>query len=175
MRTRRILRVALIAASAALVARLFLPVTGPMIPPAPPRPPETKPGAPEIAPAVVPSMDAFAAIEQRLMFNPARTAPPPSEKKEDPGAAPPSPTAVLTGIIRLGARHLAVLRTPGAVMAQNLAVGDKLDLWTLEEIAPDRVTLRSGTFTHEIRIQPPTGNAFAAGNAFQPPGVIGKP
>lgn len=174
-RRRRIIEVALALLCAALTAWLFIPAKSPKIPSAPRRAMPVAPAPSADVLANVPPIDHYAAVENRLIFDPARKAPPPSVKKEDPGSAPPPPSALLTGVILKGDRKLAILRAPGWSTSKNLSLGDKLDAWTLDAIAPDHVSLKSGPFSQEIRIQPPTGGFSSSSNTFQTPNMIAQP
>ncbi len=152
--------------AAALAVRLVLPTPQPKIPVVAPHAIPVSLPASRIAASPPPSD--FAVVEQRLLFNPVRQAPEPAKKKAEPQAAPPPATATLTGVILSGANRLAILRQTGSQLGTDVSVGGSLQGWTVAEIEPDHLLLRSGSFQQEIRLQSPTSNASGAMSAATP-------
>lgn len=110
-----------------------------------------------------PPANAFAAVTERPLFDPARKkyVPPPSAASGK-AAPPPPPNLLLVGVIIDSERRLALMKGSEAALAMSYAVGERIDGWQVAEVDPDRVVLRTGTVEDDIRMdanKPPAGQA----------------
>ncbi|WP_375454012.1 hypothetical protein [uncultured Methylobacterium sp.] len=91
---------------------------------------------------------ALGAFRGRPLFAPSRRPPPPRPAAIVPLApvvvASPPPDLRLVGVVAGADRAVAILRRPAGGPSLNLKVGDTVEAWRVETIAPDRVTLRDG-------------------------------
>lgn len=145
-------------------------------------PPEPELPLPAIAPSANPlSRMAFkdlGAFRQRPLFAPSRrrpdqpaafTAPPPPAEMP----ASPPPELRLVGIVAGVDRAVALVsRQEGTSM--SLRVGDQVESWRVDRIAPDRVVLREGEReqTYRLFALPP---AAAPGTGLPPGAVVRVP
>lgn len=145
-------------------------------------PPEPELPLPQVAPSANPlSRMAFkdlGAFRQRPLFAPSRrrpdqpvafTAPPPPAEMP----ASPPPELRLVGIVAGVDRAVALVsRQEGASM--SLRVGDQVDSWRVDRIAPDRVVLREGEREQIYRLfaLPP---AAVPGTGLPPGAVVRVP
>jgi hypothetical protein len=122
------------------------------------------------APFVPPDASAFDAINERPLFLPTRkaVAAPPSAGAAAGG--PPAPAdVVLVGVLLDGHNSVAEVKSAGAPFAQAAHVGDSIGNWTISSIGPDRIVLKSGTFSQEIHMDAKAGSPPAG--AQPPPGT----
>ncbi|KQT47678.1 hypothetical protein ASG52_10395 [Methylobacterium sp. Leaf456] len=142
-------------------------------------PPEPELPLPQIAPSANPlSRMAFKDLDgfrQRPLFAPSRRRPdqpvayaaPPPPPIETPASPPPE--LRLVGIVAGVDRAVALVsRQEGASL--SLRVGDQVDAWRVDRIAPDRVVLREGEReqTYRLFALPPA----AAPGARLPEGAV---
>lgn len=129
------------AAAAALVAAWLIPVSPARVagtPTAPPREALSLPAVPPLA-------DLKQTVA-RPLFSPTRRPPPTAGAGE---ATPPTVVALfnryrLQGVVIDGSRRRVLLApTPGGPTL-SVGEGESVDGWTIERIAPERLTLRSG-------------------------------
>jgi hypothetical protein len=101
-----------------------------------------------VVPVSTPPPEAFAEIDARPMFSPARKGIAAAAGE----AATQPPDVTLVGIIVDANDRLAMLRTPGSPLASAFRVGATISGWQLSEIAPDRIVLSAGAARDEIRL-----------------------
>jgi len=119
------------------------------------RPPATQPFNP-------PPIGQFSEIDERSVFNPTREAVFSPATAGDAGAGTPSDFA-LVGIIMGAERRIAVVKTPGAASALNLAVGDTINAWRITRIEPDYIVVQ-GQGSHDVKV-PLQASGHAAATA----------
>lgn len=104
-------------------------------------------------------------ITQRDLFRPERREPPPPPPPPPPLVAPeppppPPPQVVLEGIALFPADKIwvALISEPTLTQgkAKDFRQGDILGGWTIAEILTDRIILRQGERSAEVRIKKPT-------------------
>ena len=113
-----------------------------------------------------PSKAAFAEVDDRSVFNPARVR---VASASVPGAANtatlPSDLS-LVGIILDDNRKLALFKSPQAPLAVGLGVGGSIEGWQVTRVEPDRVALRAGGPEQEMKLsdnKPAPGSAVGNG------------
>lgn len=90
----------------------------------------------------LPPLAEFSATRQRPLFT--------ATRRPTPDADPNAATGLILGHYRLhgvvmaGARRFVLLTPVGGGEMLQLGEGSKLDHWTVESVAPDRMTLRDG-------------------------------
>lgn len=125
------------------------------------------------APFIAPPQAAFEAINDRPLFLPSRK--PIAAPATSPGAAPagppPLPNMAVVGVIGDAQNSIAMVKLAGSPFAQAMGVGASLGGWQIASIAADKIVLRSGTFTQEVKIDARAGNPPPAPGAppQQPP------
>ena len=102
-----------------------------------------------IQPIVMPPVTAFADLDARPAFNPART-PIATSQTTNSGEAPPDVKVV--GVIIDGKNKIAMIRVPSSPLATAFRIGAAISGWQIAEIDPDRVVLTSGGTRDEIRL-----------------------
>lgn len=145
-------------------------------------PPEPGLPLPQIAPSANPlsrmAFQEYGAFRQRPLFAPSRrrpdqpaavtAPPPPAEATESP-----PPELRLVGIVAGVDRAVALVsRQEGAAL--SLRVGDQVEAWRVDRIAPDRVVLRDGEReqTYRLFALPPPA---APGGRLPPGAVVREP
>ncbi|WP_375462391.1 hypothetical protein [uncultured Methylobacterium sp.] len=106
------------------------------------------------------------AFRGRPLFAPSRR-PPPARPVE---VAPPQAVAVLSpppdlrlvGVVAGLDKAVAILRRAAGGASLNLKIGDSVDAWRVDTIAPDRVTLRDGERAQTYRLFTVGGSAPSA-------------
>ncbi len=131
----------------------------------------------EITPFMAPPQAAFAAIDARPMFNPARRPITPSALPGNASSGPPpAPDITLIGVILDGKTQLAMVKGQGAPFATSVGVGESIGGWQVAEISPDHVSLRAGVYEHTLRMDdkrqalpslPVTSQPFGAAQPVQ--------
>lgn len=108
----------------------------------------------------VPPKQAFADVDDRLVFNPARARIVSANQTGGPtGASLPSDLA-LVGVILDGDTKLALIKSQTAPLAVGVEVGGSIEGWEVTRVEPDRVALRAGGPEQELRLStahPPGG------------------
>lgn len=90
----------------------------------------------------------FRAMVERPLFSPTRRPPPPPPPALAPLAAPPvalpppAPALSLSGVIAGGGGGVALLRRPQDAAPVPVALGGRIDGWTVAEIRPRSIVLR---------------------------------
>ena len=102
-------------------------------------------------PFIAPLIRQFSEIDERSVFNPTREPVFSAVTAGDMGAGTPSDFA-LVGIIMGAERRIAVVKTPGAASAQNLAVGDTINAWRVTRIEPDYIVVQGGAGDHDMKV-----------------------
>jgi hypothetical protein len=126
-----------------------------------------------------PPKQAFAEVDDRLVFNPARTrVVAPSLPGASNATSLPSDLA-LVGVILDDDRKLALFKSPAAPLAVGISLGGSIDGWQVTRIEPDLVALRAGGPEQEIRLSnnkaPPPGPALIQPHPFGPPNNFPRP
>jgi len=114
----------------------------------------SRPASIPAIPAVVEAMALDAEAVRRPLFHRNRRpidegAPAAANNTAAPGL---DPGLTLRGVVINGANARAALQTSDAAPPTWAAVGDTIDRWTIEAIAPDRVRLRAGDEVSEIKL-----------------------
>ncbi len=120
-----------------------------------------------------PPKAAFAEVDDRSVFNPARVrVSSPSVAGATNATTLPSDMS-LVGVILDGERKLALIKSPQAPLAVGLGVGGTIEGWQVTRVEADRVALRAGGPEQELRL---SDNKAVAGNApSSPNGPPGGP
>jgi type II secretory pathway component PulC len=126
-----------------------------------------------------PPKQSFAEVDDRLVFNPARTrVVAPSQPGASNATSLPSDLA-LVGVILDDDRKLALFKSPAAPLAVGISLGGSIDGWQVTRIEPDRVALRASGPEQEIRLSnnkaPPPGPALIQPHPFGPPNNFPRP
>jgi len=99
-----------------------------------------------------PPMTAFAEIDDRSVFNPARIrVSSPSVAGATNATSLPSDIS-LVGVILDGETKLALIKSPQMPLAVGLAVGGSIEGWQVTRVEPDRVALRAGGPEQELKL-----------------------
>jgi hypothetical protein len=113
-----------------------------------------------------PPMAAFADVDDRSVFNPARVrVSSPSVAGATNATTLPSDIS-LVGVILDGEKRLALLKSPQAPLAVGLGVGGSIEGWQVTRVEADRVALRAGGPEQELKL---SDNKAAAGNTTNGP------
>lgn len=94
--------------------------------------------------------DYYGAIVERPLFHPSRR-PARGQAKTAPAAG--HAELLLTGVLIMANRKLALLQQAGSPDIIRLQPGAELDDWVLTDVAEDRITLRRGAESRELRLQ----------------------
>jgi hypothetical protein len=125
-----------------------------------------------------PPKQAFAEVDDRLVFNPARTrVVAPSQPGASNATSLPSDLS-LVGVILDDDRKLALFKSPAAPLAVGISLGGSIDGWQVTRIDPDRVALRASGPEQEIRLsnnKAPSGPALIQPHPFGPPNNFPRP
>lgn len=100
----------------------------------------------------LPTIRTFDAINDRPIFSPDRKAIAPAAVATS-AAPPPPPSAALVGVILDNQTRLALMKSSAAPLETAYAVGAMVDGWQVSEIDRDKVVLRSGLTTDEIKLE----------------------
>jgi hypothetical protein len=112
-----------------------------------------------------PSSEAFSEINARPLFSRARAPIAPDAVVGVTGSSSSPPVAALVGVIIDGPSRLAMIRTGASPLASGVSVGDFVEGWKVAEIDSDKIVLRSGANSQEIRLDQ---NRASPGNASGP-------
>ncbi|HEY1630512.1 MAG TPA: hypothetical protein VGF56_04315 [Rhizomicrobium sp.] len=106
-----------------------------------------------------PPVSAFDDINDRPLFLPSRKpiAAPVAAAGSAPAGPPPLPQVALVGVLLDGQNSVAEVKLNGAAFSQAMRVGDVLGGWQIGGIGPDHISLRSGTFTQDVRMDAHAG------------------
>jgi hypothetical protein len=126
-----------------------------------------------------PPKQAFAEVDDRLVFNSARTrVVAPSLPGASNATSLPSDLS-LVGVILDDETKLALFKSPAAPLAVGVGLGGSIDGWQVTRIEPDRVALRAGGPEQEIRLStnkaPPPGPTLIQPHPFGPPNNFPRP
>ena len=120
---------------------------------------------------------AFAEVDDRSVFNPARVrVSAPSVAGATNATTLPSDIS-LVGVILDGEKKLALIRSPQQPLAVGLGVGGSIEGWQVTRVEADRVALRAGGPEQELKL---SDNKAAAGTGANngpnggPPGGQGN-
>ena len=116
-------------------------------------------------------MRAFAEVDDRSVFNPARVRVSSSSIAGTSNATSLPSDISLVGVILDGDRKLALIKSPQAPLAVGLGVGGTIEGWQVTRVEADRVALRAGGPEQELRL---SDNKAAAGTANGPGGAPGS-
>lgn len=128
---------------------------------------------------IAPSKQAFAEVDDRLVFNPARTrVEAPSQPGTSNATSLPSDLS-LVGVILDDNTKLALFKSPNEPLAVGVGLGGSIEGWQVTRIDPDRVALRAGGPEQEMSLSsnkaPPPGPALLTPHPFGPPNVPRPP
>ncbi|HEY3779325.1 MAG TPA: hypothetical protein VGL35_14835 [Rhizomicrobium sp.] len=123
-----------------------------------------------------PSRQAFAAVDDRSVFNPLRVrVSAPFEPGASSASSLPSDLS-LVGVILDDKTRLAMFKSPTAPLAVGVPVGGSIEGWQVTRIEPDSVALRASGPEQEISLSsnkpPPVSNAP---RPFNPPNFVRQP
>ena len=101
----------------------------------------------------MPPLEKLQATRDRPLFSPKRRPDAPTEKPDEPVVqeAPEAVAFELTGVVMGEARAVAILHNRETQETVHLRQGEMLDVWSVDEIAPRHVVLRSEG--KELRLQ----------------------
>ena len=100
-----------------------------------------------------PAVEAFASVDARFLFNPARKPVEVLQNKPSVQATPPPPTDLaLMGTIIGGDKRVALVRTGTSSVAQSVIVGGQLSGWQVMAIEPDHISLHAGTTDYTVNL-----------------------
>jgi len=109
---------------------------------------------------------AFADVDDRSVFNPARVrVSSPSVAGATNATTLPSDIS-LVGVILDGEKRLALIKSPQEPLAVGLGVGGSIEGWQVTRVEADRVALRAGGPEQELKL---SDNKPAAGNTTNGP------
>ena len=132
-----------------------------------------------VARFIAPSKQAFAEVDDRLVFNPARTrVAAPSQPGASSATSLPSDLS-LVGVILDDNTKLALFKSPSEPLAVGVSLGGSIEGWQVTRIDPDSVALRAGGPEQEMSLSnnkaPPPGPALVTPHPFGPPNVPRPP
>jgi general secretion pathway protein N len=145
-------------------------------------------GAGPIAPPSPETVARYAVITQRDLFRPERREPPPPPPPPPPVAAPapppppppPPPQVVLEGVAIFPTDQIrvALISEPSLTQgkAKDFRQGETLGGWTIAEILADKIVLRQGERSAEIKMKKPASPTSTARGPGAPaaPGPGGR-
>ncbi|HEX4157910.1 MAG TPA: hypothetical protein VHY79_05500 [Rhizomicrobium sp.] len=128
---------------------------------------------------IAPSKQAFTEVDDRLVFNPARTrVVAPSQPGASNATSLPSDLS-LVGVILDDNRKLALFKSPAAPLAVGVSLGGSIDGWQVTRIEPDSVALRAAGPEQELKLSnnkaPPAGPVAIQPHPFGPPNNFPRP
>lgn len=120
-----------------------------------------------------PPSESFDEINARPLFDRARA--PVAEDSSTTigplsGSSSSPPAVSLIGIIIDGTRRIAMIRSNVSPVATSVSVGDAIEGWRVAQVDPDRIVLRSGSDSAEIRLTQNRSPAMS-GSTTSPPGM----
>lgn len=137
-------------------------------------------GAGPIAPPTQEITARYAVISQRDLFRPERREPPPppppppvvAPQPPPPPPPPPPPQVVLEGVAIFPADQIRVALISDPTLTQGKAKdfrqGETLGGWTIAEVLADKIILRQGERSAEIKMKKPASPASTAGRPGAP-------
>ncbi len=135
----------------------------------------------DVTPArfVAPPKQAFAEVDDRLVFNPARArVAAPSQPGASSATSLPSDLS-LVGVILDDNTKLALFKSPAQPLAVGVGLGGSIEGWQVTRIDPDRVALRAGGPEQEMRLSTnkaaPSAPNVMAPHPFGPPNNLPRP
>ena len=111
-----------------------------------------------------PPKSAFAEVDDRSVFNPARVRVNATSVAGATNATTLPSDISLVGVILDGERKLALIRSPQAPLAIGLGVGGTIEGWQVTRVEPDRVALRAGGPEQELKLSDNKLQANAGSN-----------
>lgn len=119
----------------------------------------------------VPPKQAFAEVDDRLVFNPARVKVVSAFQPGSPTTASLPSDLSLVGVILAGETRLALIKSQAAPLAIGVSVGETIEGWQVTRVEPDRVALRAGGPEQELRLSSAHPLLGTAPNGVPGPGV----
>jgi len=110
-----------------------------------------------VRPFVPPSLDMFAVIDDKLVFNPLRQPIRSATAAVEQTGQPPA--FVLVGVILSSGERIAITKSPGSNASVNVRVGENLEGWEVTTIEADHIELRSGADVMQLPLHPASGPA----------------
>ena len=125
-----------------------------------------------------PPKTAFAEVDDRSVFNPARVrVSSPSVAGATNATTLPSDIS-LVGVILDGEKKLALIKSPQEPLAVGLGIGGSIEGWQVTRVEPDRVALRAGGPEQELKLSDnkaaPTAGPNSPNGPNGPPGGAGN-
>ena len=149
--SRSILAAGLLAASALLGWTVYGELGAQTAaPPAPPPAPNVAERATPAAPFAMPPFETYAEVTARPLFFPTRRPAPVQAASADRVDVQ---SLVLVGVILAESGNAALIARANLPGARRIVVGEEIEGWTLAQIDPDRVVLRSGNTQAELRLK----------------------
>lgn len=126
-----------------------------------------------VARFVAPPKQSFAEVDDRLVFNPARTRVVAASQPGTSSATSLPSDLSLVGVILDDNTKLALFKSPAQPLAVGVSIGGSIEGWQVTRIDPDRVALRASGPEQEMQLS--TNKASPASPALQPPHPFGPP
>jgi len=99
-----------------------------------------------------PPMEAFAAVDDRSVFNPLRVRVEAPAAPSSAGATSLPSDLTLIGVILDGDTRLALIKSPSHPLAVGVAVGGSIEGWQVSRVDPDKIVLRGGGSEQELKM-----------------------
>jgi hypothetical protein len=125
-----------------------------------------------------PAKAAFAEVDDRSVFNPARVRVSSASVAGATNATTLPSDISLVGVILDGEKKLALIKSPQAPLAVGLGIGGSIEGWQVTRVEPDRVALRAGGPEQELKFsdnKPAANPAPNNGQQVQGPGNFRRP
>jgi len=124
-----------------------------------PGPVDTGPPATTRESLIIAPLDSYAEMVARPIFSPARR--PPSAAMVDAPSVTSVGGLVLSGIVVSGDERFAIVLSGSPPKPVRIVEGQELQGWTVHAITADRIVLRNGEATRELRFQDRASGAAA--------------
>ena len=98
-------------------------------------------------------LEGYAEVVERPLFWPTRRPPPKAENANAGAAKTQTSKVTLLGIVLYPDTRMALLKRPNSKQHVRVREGQQFDGWVMEAILPDRVVLRRGDKTEEIKLR----------------------
>lgn len=108
--------------------------------------------------AEFPPEEAYQSIADRPLFFEGRRPPAPHDPSAEPNKPPATnrtvqPRGKLTGVVVIGDEVYALVSGTRKKQTQRFKVGDTMEGWRVEEIAPDKLVLQNNSERHELPLR----------------------
>ncbi|HLY05751.1 MAG TPA: hypothetical protein VKR31_08395 [Rhizomicrobium sp.] len=123
-----------------------------------------------------PPKAAFAEVDDRSVFNPARVRVVSSQSVAGTSSAATLPSDLsLVGVILDGEKKLALIKSPQEPLAVGIGVGGTIEGWQVTRVEPDRVALRAGGPEQQLLLSDNKLEASPPNGPNEPNGVRRPP